>query len=87
MPFIAGGKLVTEGGVNRTGVFDPAVDSAYDAYMSATSSADACTNINAFQRQLLANHYVMPMVASTVEFFAKNFTPYTVAWQILRTSG
>jgi peptide/nickel transport system substrate-binding protein len=85
MPFIAGGKLVTEGGVNRTGVFDPVIDSAYSGYMSSTSPADACKNISDFQRQLLAKHDVMPMVASTTEFFSKNFTPYTVAWQILRT--
>ena len=87
MPFIAGGKLVTEGGVNRTGVFDPTIDAAYSAYLSSTSPADACKNISAFQRRLLEKHYVMPMVASTTEFFSKNFTPYTVAWQILRTKS
>ena len=69
----------------RRGVFDPAIDSAYSAYMSSTSPADACKNISEFQRLMLQKHDVMPMVASTSEFFSKNFTPYTVAWQILRT--
>lgn len=85
LPFVAGGKLVTQGGVNRTGVFDPVIDQAYSSYLSATSAADQCRYMNEFQRQILQKHYVMPMVASTTEFFSsKSFAPYTGAWQLRR---
>jgi peptide/nickel transport system substrate-binding protein len=87
LPFIAGGKLVTQGGVNRTGVFDPVIDQAYSSYLSATSSADQCRYMSEFQRQLLQGYDVMPMVAGTTDFFARNFAPYSVAWQIRRTKA
>ena len=85
LPFISGGKLVTQGGVNRTGVFDPVIDQAYSSYLSATTPADQCKDMSAFQRQLITKHDVMPMVANSIDFFAKNFAPYSVAWQIRRT--
>ena len=87
LPFVAGGKLVTEGGVNRTGIFDPAIDQAYAAYLSSTTAADQCKNMNAFQQRILEKHYIMPMVAGSKDLFAKNFTPYDVAWAILRTKA
>ncbi len=87
MPFLAGGKMVTDGGVNRAGIFDPVVDSAYASYLSATSQADACKFMSAFQRQILQKHYVLPIVAGTTEYFAKNFAPYVTAWQIVRTKA
>src|SRR5258706_153394 len=88
MPFLAGGKMVTDGGVNRAGIFDPVVDSSFASYLSATSPADACKFMSAFQRRILEKHYVLPIVAGTIEYFGKNFAPYmTAAWQIVRTKA
>jgi peptide/nickel transport system substrate-binding protein len=87
MPFLAGGKMVTEGGVNRAGIFDPVVDSNYASYLSAANPADACRFMSAFQRRILEKHYVLPIVAGTTEYFGKNFAPYPTAWQIVRTKA